>query len=43
MARLLVAQKVARAANVEIVAGKLEACTKAVEIAQYFQPLLRDF
>ena len=40
MARLFVAQQIARPANVEVVAGKLKACTKAVEIAQNLQPLL---
>ena len=43
VARLFVAQQIARAANVEIVAGELEPCAKAVEIAQHLQPLLAQF
>jgi len=43
MARLFIAQEVARPANVEIVAGKLKARAERVEIAQHLQSLLRDF
>jgi hypothetical protein len=39
MARLFVAQQVARAANVEVVAGQLEARAQRVEIAQHLEPL----
>ena len=40
---LLVAEQVAGAADVEIVAGKLEAGAETVEIAENFQTLLRHF
>ena len=41
MAGLLVAQQVARAAHVEIVAGQLEAGAQRVERLQHLQPLAR--
>ena len=41
MPRLFVAQQIARAANVEIVAGKLEPGAQRVEVGQHLQPLLR--
>src|SRR5690348_393503 len=41
--RLLVAEQIARAANIEVVAGELEACTEIVELGQDLQPLLRRF
>src|SRR5690606_13505539 len=40
MARLLVAEQVAGAADVEIVAGKLEARAETVEVAEHFETLL---
>ena len=40
VAGLLVAEQVSGAANVEIVAGELETCAKAVELRQDLQPLL---
>ncbi len=43
MTRLFVAQQIARAANVEVVAGKLEPRAQRIEIAQHLQPLLRHF
>ena len=41
MARLFVAHQIASAANVEIMARKLEACAQTVEVAQYLQALFR--
>ena len=41
VARLLVAEQIAGAADVEVVAGELEAGAEAVEIGQHLQPLLR--
>ena len=43
MAGLLVAEQIAGAANVEIVAGELEAGAEAVELCEHLQPLLRRF
>jgi hypothetical protein len=40
VARLFLAQQIAGAADVEIVAGKLEACAERVERLQHFQSLL---
>jgi hypothetical protein len=40
VARLLVAEQVAGAADVEVVAGELEAGAEAVERLQHLQPLL---
>ena len=37
--RLLIAQQVARAANIQIVAGELEPRTQTVQIAQHLEPL----
>src|SRR5918997_311630 len=41
--RLLVAEQVAGAADVEVVAGEVEAGAEAVEIGEHFQALLRCF
>ena len=41
MPGLFVAQQIARAANVEIMAGELEARAQRVEVGQHLQPLLR--
>ena len=41
MSGLFVAEQIAGAANVEIVAGELEARAKRVERLQHFEPLLR--
>ena len=41
VARLLVAEQIAGAADVEIVAGELEARAEAVELGEHLQPLLR--
>ena len=38
--RLLVAEQIAGAADVEVVAGELEAGAEAVEIGQHLQPLV---
>ena len=43
MAGLFVAQQIARAANVEIVAGELEPGAERIEIAEHFQALFGDF
>ena len=43
VARLLVAEQIAGAANVEVVAGELEAGAEAVEIGQHLQPFLGAF
>ena len=43
MARLLVAEQIARAANVEVVAGELEAGAEAVEIGEHLQALVGAF
>ena len=43
MARLFIANKVTRAANVEVMARKLKPCTQAVEVAKYLQPFLCRF
>ena len=43
MARLLIAQQIARSANIKIMAGELEACAKCIEIAQDLQAFLGDF
>ena len=40
MSRLLVAKQIAGAANVEIVAGKLEPGAKTIEIGQHLQPFV---
>ncbi len=39
MAGLLLAEQIARAANIEIMAGKLEAGTQRIERLQHLQPL----
>ena len=41
VARLLVAEQIAGAADVEVVAGELEAGAEAVEVGEHLQPLLR--
>ena len=41
MPRLLIAEQIAGAANVEVVAGELEAGAEAVELGQHLQALLR--
>ena len=43
MPRLFVAEQIARAANVEIVAGELEARAEAVEIGEHGQALVGAF
>ena len=40
MARLLVAEQIAGAADVEIVAGELEAGAQDVEVGEHLQPLV---
>ena len=40
MARLLVAEQIAGAADVEIVAGELEAGAEAVEVGEHLQALV---
>ena len=40
VARLLVAEQIAGAADVEVVAGELEAGAEAVEVGEHLQPLL---
>jgi hypothetical protein len=42
MAGLFVAQQIAGAANVEIMAGQLEPGAQTIQIAQHFQPLACD-
>src|SRR5690348_3684238 len=43
MSGLLVAQQVAGAADVEIVAGELEARTEAIQVCEYLKTLLSGF
>ena len=40
VARLLVAEQIAGAADVEVVAGELEAGAEAVEVGEHLQPLV---